>query len=211
MEKAHEAAPKERGNRLKQLRKMAKLTRIELGKLVGNAASTIQYWEIGESQGLPQHEAEKLSETFQRIGIHCSSKWLYQGIGDKPVYIPLANQALEATSSTTMEEVKLFHQLHTDAITLQIKDDIMLPFYGPNEWIGGIKQYASRIIELNNQVCIVELETTEVLCRVLKLANRKKHYELRGINASSNSSPFFIDSVKLISAAKIIRHWINEL
>lgn len=201
-------SPKARGERLKHLRLLAKLSREELSNLSGCGASTIQYWEAGKSKGLPAHEAEKLTYILNKVGVKCTLSWLMQGLDEMPIMgsTLISGATAEKIDSSIENEVNFFISQHPDAAILNIQDDSMAPFYQIDDWVGGIKCYEVGLLNLINQHCLVEIEKGELVCRVLKLANRKKHYHLLSTNVFSDASPLIYPDTKIISAARVIWH-----
>lgn len=73
-----------RGKRLKTVRIMTGLTRKLFEEKYGISASTIQSWEIGEADGLTEHDVKRLLPVLLKEGIACTEQWLLYGIGSFP-------------------------------------------------------------------------------------------------------------------------------
>ncbi len=199
-------SPSGRGKRLKYIRKMADLSREDLSRLSGSGASTISYWESGKSNGLPPYEAEKLIQIINKVGVKCSLEWLVQGIGELPTLTQSTIASGESNDETLKNEEQFFHENHTNAVTLKIEDDAMLPFYNQGDLVGGIKCYEETILALVNQHCIIELETGIFVCRLLKISERKKHYHLFCTNLYTTIANSVYVDINIISAARVIWH-----
>lgn len=206
------ALAKERGARLRQVRDFANLSRKELSELSGKGASTIQFWENGESQGLPQPEAKNLVEVFHRIGVHCDLGWLFYGSGSEPTRIT-PSTGTEATlfvnNPDFKQETECFYRLYPEGILLHIEDDAMLPFYALGDWVGSEKKYTGEsIVELIGKHCIIELRPGEMICRILRLADNRKDYQCVATNPATLCDNAYIVQSKIISASPV--NWIRR-
>ena len=87
LDESKKVSAKERGKRLRLIRKMSSLTLDELSSKYNLGISTIKYWECAKSQGLSSKGAKKIVTAMQNEGIQCSYMWLMYGVGLPPQFI----------------------------------------------------------------------------------------------------------------------------
>ena len=96
------SSAKERGKRLRLVRKMSGLTLNDLSTKYDFGASTIKYWECAKCNGLSAKGAKKIIAAIQNEGVQCSFMWLMYGIGSPPQFIDIRyNNSSNADSSNT--------------------------------------------------------------------------------------------------------------
>ena len=213
---------KMRGKRLRLIRKMSNLNLSDLANKYNFGVSTIKYWECGKNQGLSAKGAKKIIQAIQNEGVQCSYAWLMDGIGLPPQFVGvcLSNKTksqqpvhfnIYEEEKSIDQEIALFCQSITDAITLNIFDDGMEPIYCYNDSIGGKRLYAQDLQHAVNKDCIVETADNQILCRRLAQGDSQDSFNLYCINAGTKANPPNMYNVKLLSAAPICRVWKRSM
>ena len=209
---------KERGRRLRLVRKMSGLTLDELSSKYSLGISTIKYWECAKNHGLSSKGAKKVITAMQKEGVQCSYMWLMHGIGLPPLFIDVhrnkgaKNMDIVEHSSYEEEkaiedEIALFCEKISSAIALTIFDDGMEPFYSVSDGVGGRRLYGEDLIKAVGKDCIVETTDHQLMCRRVARGNEPDNFNLYCINPNTLANPPHLYGVKLLSAAPVSRVW----
>lgn len=206
------STPIERGKRLKIIREAAELSRDKVAQISGYGGSTIQFWEEGKGEnGLPIEAGKKLVEIFNSAGVICTEDWLLYNVGTPPFLANKLTSHPEAPElipkdNRIIDDVKMFHQVHTTGITLLVMDDAMEPRYQKGDFLGGDKLFGKEINQLFHQPCIIELQKNSSICRILKPSKKENRFDLICLNPMSISNNLYFYNIKIISAARVIWH-----
>ena len=210
-------SPRERGERLRILRKMSGLTIHKLAEKYGVGSSTIKYWECGRDKGLSAKGARKIIESMRQEGVYCTFMWLMHGVGMHPQIIDVRQSAstkqVAAMNTTLEEETAISQEIHlfcsktANAVTLVIYDDGMEPLYTIGDTIGGNRLPMSEVAKAIGKNCIIETEDKQVICRRLARGNTPDAFILCSVNPQTTSLPPNLYDVKIISVAPISRVW----
>ena len=222
LDEIKKSSAKERGKRLRLIRKMSSLTLDDLSARYNFGVSTIKYWECAKNQGLSSKGAKKIISAMQKEGVQCSYMWLMHGVGLPPQFINLcANRNLKDNidvDQITYEEekcieseIKIFCENITNSIVLNVFDDGMEPFYFINDSVGGRRLHGDQLIKTIDKNCIVETSDNQILCRRVSKGNEKGTFNLYCVNHSTGVTPANLYDVKLLSAAPISRVWNRNL
>lgn len=217
VDEAQKASPKERGKRLRVVRKMSGLTLSELAQKYDLGISTIKYWECAKSQGLSSKGAKKIIKAMQVQGIQCSYMWLMFGVGLPPQFreVHVHERGTDDISidkntydeeKAIAQEMDLFCTKVIDAITVKVLDDGMEPVYSIGDGIGGRRLYVKDLARVIGKNCIVETVNKEVLCRRVAQGNGDS-FNLYCINPYTAANPPHLYNIELLSAAPITRIW----
>ncbi len=209
--------PKERGKRLRLLRKMSGLTLEGISDKYSIGVSTIKYWECAKNQGISSKGAKKIILAMQNEGVQCSYMWLMHGIGlppqfidsysgDKKADIGVEQIAYEEEKSIE-NEIAVFCEQVSGAITLTIFDDGMEPLYSSGHGVGGRRLYDVEMEKAVGKDCIIETADKQILCRRVMKADEPGVFNLYCINPCTSASPPHIYGAKLVSVAPISRVW----
>lgn len=215
------SSSKERGKRLRVLRKMSGLTLEELSSRYDFGVSTIKYWECAKNNGLSSKGAKKVIAVMQSEGIHCSYMWLMHGIGLPPQFLDVhyhgGNKTIDSNigvkqstyedEKSIEQEVTKFCENVTQAITLTVFDDGMEPLYSIGDSVGGRRLYGADLAKSIDKNCIVETVDHQLLCRKVAQGASLNSFNLYCINPNTISNPPHLYEVKLLSAAPISRAW----
>lgn len=165
-----------RGNRLRKLRQLAKLTSVELATKAGISRASVSYWENAVNNGITRKGAERIIQVLNEMGINCDFDWLWFGIGPFPT-ITSDNQytselmfnkyptVLQKLIGNVDKEISLFLTLNKEAIIHKIEDSLMSPVFKPGDIVGGIVQPLSNIHDETN--CIIRINQT-LYARIVK-------------------------------------------
>lgn len=205
----------ERGKRVRLVRNMTDLTIDDFASKIGVSNRTIKYWENGEAGGLSEKGAEKIVEANDTLNIECSTIWLLYGAGSHPILVgepyskslSLTNDLHDEHDKSIKKEIRYFHANNLNAITMQITDDGMEPYFIVGDFVGGKRKQNKEIKNALHQDCIIETKNKQFLCRRLLPGSKPKLFNLCCINQKTNA-PFIINDVEIISAAPII--WIRR-
>ena len=218
LDEINKSSPKERGKRLRLLRKMSGLTLSEIASKYKLGVSTIKYWECAKSRGLSSKGAKKIIKAMHLEGIQCSYLWLMFGVGLPPQFIDVrfsslkevdmnVEQAVYEEEKSIDREVKSFCDNNLDVVTLSIFDDGMEPFYSIGDVVGGRQFSGVSIEKLVGKYCIVETVDHQLLCRKIAKGEGKNLYNLYCINPQTTTTPPNIYGVELLNASLITRIW----
>lgn len=164
---------KGRANRLKTLRKIARLSRPEITKNYGISYANFQNWENARFNGLSEDGAQRMLNACKMVGVEATLAWLMYGAEPRPVvtekfYIK-DNPVLELTAIANLDEsddminiareLLLFKQNYQkQVLALFVEDDGMESSYLIGECVAGKALSGKNILQLVNQDCIVEVD-----------------------------------------------------
>lgn len=218
LDEMQKSSAKERGKRLRLVRKMSGLTLDKLSTKYNFGISTIKYWECAKNQGLSSKGAKKIVAAMQSEGVQCSYMWLMHGVGLPPLFLDIhyhqkienvtnIDQTVYEEEKSIEHEIKLFCEKIADAITLTIFDDGMEPFYSVNDGVGGKRLYGKDLVNVVGKDCIIETDDNQILCRRVVQGSSAESFNLCCINPNTFANPPHLYGVKLLSAAPISRIW----
>jgi transcriptional regulator with XRE-family HTH domain len=213
---------RERGERARLVRKMTDLGIDAFAKFVGVSNRTIKGWEGSQAGGLTEKGAEKLINAAKRHGLHCSIVWLLHGIGPQPILtketynkpvlaneFPKDSKSKLCLSDIAKKEMQYFHKVNPGAVTIQIFDDAMEPYFCFGDIVGGQRKVAKNIAAAINKDCIIETEDHQILCRRVTRGSKANLYNLSCINPNTVVDPIVTSNVRLLSAAPVI--WMRKI
>lgn len=202
-----DASAIKRGQRLKQLRQLAKLKRDELAHLAKVSKASISYWENASLSELSQSGAEKVVRAIQeKKGIDCSVEWLLFGIGMQPRIKNLSSQNnLGNTVNTLNQEIDLFLS-NAGTVMFQITSSTMRPVFEIGDIVGGL--WTTPEICINKElICIVEFNN-QLQARKVKQGETEGKYDLSYLSFTDQlNEPFEIKNIELKAVAPVIRVW----
>lgn len=208
-------SPEARAERVRQLRKSLHLSRKTLSdkyKKYGITASALQSWEDVRWNGLTEKGAQRLVQAFQDEGAQVTVEWLMFGIGDDPRGIIFPSALLPTPSLSEQEniaqELRLFHQLNSDAVDTVVSDDGCAPWLAIGDYVAGKRYFGHDIDKAIGHPSIVQTLSGNVLVRMVNRGNMKEHYTLSCSNPATTAKQAIIENTKLFSAAPIL--WIRK-
>lgn len=216
------SSAKEKGQRLQQLRKLARFSQKEVANTVNISLSAYKGWENGRHGGLPKRRAIFLLPIFQAEGIECNLEWLMSGRGEPPQknktysakkIIRARDNIIETITKTEQEriqdELRCFRSNYLDSIDFIVPDDAMAPMFLPQDMVAGVKLKPKYYSNAFGMPCIVQLINGEILLRELRQGKEKDHYTLLCNNIEINQN--IINEVELINVAPVLWHRRKQL
>jgi transcriptional regulator with XRE-family HTH domain len=211
---------KERGLRLRHLRKMLKLTISDFANLCECGDSTIRQWEQGKASGLSRKGAIKICEKLKATLI-CDIEWLLEGLHAPPrlsqppqttTLLPIPQHFLIQKSldeeKNIQWEMDYFNQLAIDPLVIRIQDNAMEPYFFKGDYIAGSRLYGNAIKQLVGKYAIVKTVSGLQLLRYINSFIGEK-FHLTALNLNANTK-FLTLETELISAALVTRLWRNS-
>ena len=207
-----------RAQRLHQLRALTathtqkQLSRAAIERKYGLSASTLRHWEEGYGIGLTEDGAKQAIDIYQQEHIACSFSWLMEGTGPPPQRVRAAQERPTPPKpsdllNTRLNECEYFKTLHPEAVTLNVKDDTMSPFYKPDDVVGGIRHYRAFISDLIGKDCIVETKTGNTYLRRLQKSTVPGQYNLYSLNPNTKVERPHEYAIEVRMAAPVVRIW----
>ncbi|AIL13422.1 hypothetical protein IM40_07825 [Candidatus Paracaedimonas acanthamoebae] len=198
--------------RLRQVRNLTNLARTVFASKYKLSTNSLSAWENGTSP-FSEEVAKHLADIFRKEGIKVSSHWIMTGEGPKPK--ALASRLIQGTDSLGIaisDEEELFwratssfKEFYKDCLVLIMHDDTALPFYRPGDHIGGKIITEDKILFIEDEPLIVELENGTIMLRYIEPTSKTGFYNLRAINQATIIVPI-IKSMKIKRAARI--NWV---
>lgn len=208
------SSSEERAKRLRRVRNMANLSREKMCNSEGLNINTYKGWEIARYGGLPVDGAERVIRRVAAENVIVTLEWLLHGQGAGPYVMPSAGAGElpkdgeeEGHRASVFDEMVLFKRRFSHAITAQIKDDGLAPWFRPGDYVAGVKQYGRDIEQYLGECCIVETGDGEVLIRRVKKGFEPGRYTLLCTNFDGEVKKPVVYNAVLVSAAPIIRHY----
>jgi len=219
----------ERGARVKLARQLTGMTRTNMTKKYQLHAHALVYWETGKSL-LGFDAAQSLSQIFNDLGINITAEWLLTGQGHDATTEKLLNPLIQGriesyvdesknipnlagtfvnqptnNTFTLNNEISFFKKNIPDAEVVMIKDNALLPFYYPGDYVGGIYSSDKTFVSLIGKMCIILTDQGDLMTRkIFKYSGNSSFF----IGATS---PLEIEEslsiVQIANAAPITRHW----
>ena len=218
LDEAQQASPRERGKRLRILRKMSGLTLSEIAQRYDLGISTIKYWECAKNQGLSSKGAKKIIQAMQDQKVQCSYMWLIYGVGLPPQFLDVRShdnikcashidKATYEEEKSIANEIEFFCERVVDAISLTVFDDGMEPVFSVGDSIGGKRLYDKDLAKVIGKNCIVETVDKQFLCRRVARGSNPSDFNLYCINPYTVANPPHLYDIGVLSAALITRIW----
>lgn len=217
------SSSKQKGQRLQQLRKLARFSQKEIAKIANISLSAYKGWESGKHGGLPKRRAIFLLSIFQAESIECNLEWLMSGRGAPPrknhgyniqQIKPASANIIETIAKTETEriqhELQCFRSNYLDSMDYTVNDDAMAPIFLPQDVVAGVKlelKYYSRAFGMP---CIVQLTNGEILLRQLRQGKQKNRYTLISTNIETKLANILND-IELINVAPVLWHRRKQL
>jgi len=127
-----------RGKRIRFIcEHLLSLTREEFCRDSNFTAQSLKGWELAWGGGLSQQSSVKIVKRAKEYNIYCTESWLMHGIGKSAIKITKDLDIQEGDENHIAKELLLFRELQNSIDTV-IKDDGMIPFLYPGNYVGGI-------------------------------------------------------------------------
>lgn len=196
--------PKQRGQRLKKVRNMTNMSRLEMCEQHDFNVNTLKGWEIGRHGGLTENAAKMLCEAFATHGVICTVEWLLSNTGAAPQLIAEFNSKVPPKQKESLQienELNFLRQSYTGIVDTQLNDNAMMPFYAKGDFVAGVEQ-SNKFEKLDKQRVIVKLANDKTVVRELRKCTKHKTLCL----FASNSKTKDLHQPEIVSIAHIIWH-----
>ncbi|SFM08387.1 helix-turn-helix domain-containing protein [Legionella jamestowniensis] len=196
-----------RGKRIRFIREhLLSLTREEFCLNSKFTVQSLKGWELAWGGGLSVPGAEKICKRAKELNIYCTESWLMHGIGRVATPLSKDLDMQEEDEAHIAKELLLFREI-PHAIDTIIKDDGMIPFLYPGNYVGGIivKNPETAL----GKECIVIVDDGEILVRILNPGCEQGRYNLTCINERSAFVKKEIRNVTIKYVAPIV--WIRRI
>lgn len=207
------------GERIKSARMQLRLSRRAFEEKFGIAATTLQAWEDGKYE-VPLKGIHRFIEALHKAGVTSTQEWFLNGAGRPPKIVTNIGNSLLPTKQDKDEElledeiilreVNFFETLNPSPFIIVISDDAMEPIFSVGDYVGGNMMPASYASNYLGSLCIVKMETGEIVIRKLKSGSQNNLFNLLSINLDSNLENAFIVDCKIDKLAQIVWHRKNE-
>jgi transcriptional regulator with XRE-family HTH domain len=202
-------SPRQRGERLRQARKLAGLTLREMSKGSLINFNTLGGWESGKHGGLTEKGAIKVVERLAHLNIKCTPEWLLYEKGEPPYMISMTtiNQHSTSLPEILAYEINNFKQSHSTFLGMNILDDAMEPLYCYGDYVAGLPMSLEQLPKAVGKNIIVRLNEEQMLCRKLVMDSKNNKLALLSLNFSSKN--LLLDA-QIKEWALIMYHLRNE-
>lgn len=201
---------KDRGARLKRIRNLANVSRKQLCEEASVNINTYIGYEVGRYGGITTKGAGKVLKYLQEKGVNCTIDWLMHETGSAPYVFTEKVEGLSFNNlqeeSKIQEELCIFRSHYSATLDYRIIDDGMLPVYPLGSYVAGVVSAPSKLAELINSDCIVQLDNGDILVRKLKEGRLENTYTLACINPETVVINPILYNVMIVKAARIIWH-----
>jgi len=201
------SSPEARSKRIKFIREhLLSLTRIEFCRGSNISAPSLKGWELAWGGGLSEHGAEKIVKRAKELNIYCTESWLMHGIGRSATQATKDLDIQDGDESHIAKELLLFRELQNSIDTV-IKDDGMIPFLYPGNYVGGI--IIKNIDNAIGKECIIVADDDQIYIRILRHGEGPARYNLCCINEHAAMARKEIKNTGIKFVAPII--WIRKV
>lgn len=201
------SSPEARGKRLRFIREhLLSLTREEFCRDANFTAQSLKGWELAWGGGLSQPGAIKIVNRAKSLNIYCTESWLMHGIGRAATPITKDLNIQDGDESHIAKELLLFREIQ-HSIDMVIKDDSMIPFLYPGNYVGGI--IVSNIEKAIGKECIIITDNDEKFVRILRYGEEPARYNLVCLNEHTALVKKEIKNTAIKFAAPIV--WIRRI
>lgn len=211
------SSAKAKGQRLRFLRKMARLPLLQFAEKYQIGTSTIKYWECAANEGLSPKGAKKILAAMQNEGIQCSYTWLMHGIGLPPQLLDIRYNNHKITLDDSdlalkdelliKEEITLYCSRAIHAITTLIFDNGLEPTYCMGDNVGGQRLTKNNLSNAVGKDCIIETADNEILCRRVAASSQPNRFNLYCTNPHTTVDTPNLYNIAVTSLAPITRLW----
>lgn len=204
----------DRGERLRIVRSMLRMTIVEFAALCECGESTIRQWEQGRASGFTRKGAVKVCRVLEITPVACDIDWLLEGSQSPPHFkqakpptkLSLPVHTADSSDEKSIKvEIEHFSQTAAEPLIMRVQDDAMEPFFLKGDYVAGNRIFGLKINQLVGQICIVQTVDGLILLRKIHSQHSEK-YRLLALNPNAVSELIMIES-ELVCAAAITRLW----
>ncbi|MBU0455188.1 MAG: S24 family peptidase [Pseudomonadota bacterium] len=203
------------GDRLKQIRKLLRVSRAYFYQKYGLSTDTLKAWENNKAP-LTEKGLVRCMQMFREEGVDVSKDWVRTGEGmDPKIAIDFGRYVHEFTSNydaeksddafLLMQEIEFFKSHAANAIVMLVPDETMLPFYQSGAYVGGFLKPGSQVRDALDQDCIVITKDKKQYFRRLNIGSRDGLFNLTSLNPQwkQNHLPVIYD-VEIAHVAPVV-------
>lgn len=212
------STPLARAERLKRVRNLANLSRIDMCEGNDLNVNTLKGWEIARFGGLSKSGAAKVVARLAKAGVSCSVDWLLYEIGIPPQVNLLAPEEVTSDSiiiedllilqdkqkSQITEELLLFRSHCPKSLDYLVADESMLPHFLPGDIVAGVK--VKDMNQVIGEYAIIVLENGKELLRQVHKGDSPGCFTLLASNLQANAKDLTLVNARINSMAPIIWH-----
>jgi hypothetical protein len=207
------------GERLRYIREelLNNLSRAKLNKKYGISEDTLKFWEGSDHLG--KNALQACINLYLNENIVLTEEWIAEGKGVCPkVYLDLSRYFNELSAPyenskvhdeiLMLKEIDFFKNSSSNAVVYLIKDESMLPFYAPKDYVGGRFRVGEDALKFcTGKDCIIEIKNNEKLFGRLTRNKTNDGYNLTCLNPAWGSVPQpIIFNIDIVCAAPVIWH-----
>lgn len=209
------------GERLRYVREelLNNISRAKLHKKHGVSEDTLKFWEGCDHLG--KNALQACINLYLNENIILTEEWIAEGKGVCPkVYLDLSRYFNEQRAPyennkvhdeiLLLKEIDFFKNSSPNAVVYLVKDESMLPFYAPKDYVGGRFRVGKESIKhCRNKDCIVEIKSGEKLFGRLLQNQAGSAYNLACLNplwGAPSAPPPVLFNIDVVCAAPIIWH-----
>lgn len=201
------SSPEARGKRIRFIREhLLSFTREELCVDSSFTSQSLKGWELAWGGGLSQPGAIKIVNRVRALNIYCTESWLMHGVGKSATKITKDLDIQEEDERHIAKELLLFRELE-NSIDAFIKDDGMIPFLYPGNYVGGI--IVNNIENAIGKDCIIIADNNEVFVRRLQHGDEPERYDLVCLNEQTTLVKRVIKNTAIKFAAPVV--WTRRI
>lgn len=209
------SSPQARAGRLKRVRNLANLSRLEMCQGSGFSVETLKGWENCRHGGLSKQGALKVVKRLALAGVTCSTDWLLYEIGAPPQIHDLQMQnhsdipdsaavSFDQDRENAAEELMLFRTHYPKSLSYVVADESMLPGFAPHDIVAGLK--ARNLEDAVGQYSIAILHDGKQLLRMVTKGNEPGCFTLISMNPHAQVPDLFLTNVSVKMFVPVIWH-----
>ena len=209
------STPIARAERLKRVRNLANLSRVEMCENSDLNLNTYKGWEVAKFGGLSKIGAARVVIRLAKAGVTCTADWLLYEMGTSPeVNLMISEIESEATAEPVFakdkqktlmtEELLLFRSHYPKSLDYVVVDDSMLPHFAVGDIVAGAK--IKEMIDGLDEYAIVVLENGKELLRKILRSGVPGYFSLVATNLQSSAEDLMLPNVHVNSMAPVIWH-----
>ena len=200
-----------RANRLREVRKLARLTLRGMCEGGSINFNTLCGWEVARHGGLTARGAEKVVERLLHEGIVCSVDWLMRGKGIPPLPMTSKDPLLRVPRGRASlrdfipNQIRLIEQQFPDFIGLIIQDRAMEPQYAYGDYVTGMPLLLDALSDVVGKAVIAKLDNGKLYCRYLLQEGETEQFSL--VSSHLNDPDSLLSHVTIVECALILGHF----
>ena len=204
LEEEYAVIGSKRAARLKQLRKMAGLSRRLFSERHGVAVGTLQNWETARFGGLSEKGARVMLAALRKEGVVCNYEWLMTGVGSGPVkYMVDTNlDSIGDERVSSMEkDVAFFKGRYPSSKSYCLRDDSMSPLLNIGDEVVALP--VQDVQTCLGRLCLIDLTGGISILRYVKSIDSQV-LSCFAQNMQSRAPMLFVDRAEYSSISAVI-------